>query len=247
MSDFAVILPAAGKSSRFHDKHYKKPYAPLENRALWMHAAEKFNNRTDVKQILIVISPEDEEFFKQKFAANVAILGFDVVLGGKERADSVERALNKVRPEIEWVAVHDAVRPCIADAWIDQVFEAATRTEAAILATPITSTLKRAHDAKQTIEETVPRDRLWAAQTPQVFRKQVLLDAYAKRGDFQPTDEAQLVERIGVTVTLVPGSPINIKVTTKEDLRMAGQLLKALPKPKLPGTDHPFADDHLWR
>lgn len=247
MSDFAVILPAAGKSSRFHDKHYKKPFAPLDNRAVWMHAAEKFNNRSDVRQVLIVISPEDKELFQQKFAANIAILGFEIVIGGEHRADSVECALRAVRPEIEWVAVHDAVRPCIADAWIDRVFETAARTEAAILATEVTSTLKRADDSNRRVQETIPRERLWAAQTPQVFRKSLLEEAFAKRGDFQPTDEAQLVERLGVPVALVPGSPMNLKVTTKDDLRMASQILKVLPKPKLPGSDHPFADDHLWR
>ena len=97
------------------------------------------------------------------------------------------------------------------------------------------------------IEETVARDGLWEAQTPQVFRRQLLLDAYARRGDFPATDDAQLVERIGHAVTVVPGSPINLKITTKEDLRLAEQALKALPKPKLLGPAHPFADDDKWR
>ena len=94
--------------------------------------------------------------------------------------------------------------------------------------------------------ETIPRDGLWEAQTPQVFRRQLIMDAHARRDDFPATDDAQLVERVGYPVTVVAGSPINIKITTKEDLRLAEHAMKALPKPKLFGAGHPFADDQ-WR
>lgn len=246
MPKFAVILPAAGRSSRFKDKHYKKPFAPLANRAVWIHAAERFLNRDDVAQVILVISPEDREDFNFKFAANVQILGIQVVEGGDERADSVGKALARVKPEIEYVCVHDAARPLVASEWIDRVFEAAVRSGAAILGIPVAGTLKRV-GANHLIEETVSRAGLWEAQTPQVFRRQILLDAYAKRGDFQATDEASLVERIGQEVTVVQGSPINLKITTQEDLRLAEQALKAMPKPKLSGSGHPFAGDDLWR
>lgn len=246
MPRFAVILPAAGQSSRFRDQHYKKPFAPLENRAVWLHSAERFLNRSDVKQLIVVIAPEDREEFQSKFGANVMILGVDVVEGGRERADSVQNALEKVSPECDYVAVHDAARPCIADEWIDKVFDTAVQTGAAILATPVVSTLKRV--AKDnTIEATVGRNQLWEAQTPQVFRKDVLLKAYARRGSSPATDESSLVEQSGHKVTVVPGSPINLKITTKDDLRLASHLLKALPKPKNLGPAHPFADDDLWR
>jgi len=109
----------------------------------------------------------------------------------------------------------------------------------------VTGTLKRA--SHQTIAETVSRENLWEAQTPQVFRRQLLIDAYARRGQQPATDDAQLVERLGHKVTLVPGSPMNLKITTKEDLRIAAALLKLLPKPKLAAPAHPFADDDLWR
>jgi 2-C-methyl-D-erythritol 4-phosphate cytidylyltransferase len=243
---FAVILPAAGKSSRFRDQNYKKPFAPLDGRPVWMHAADRFANRKDVIQSLIVIAPEDREHFTEKFGGNAALLGIEVVEGGAERYDSVARALERVKPEVEFIAVHDAARPCIVDAWIDAVFAAAAKTGAAILASPINGTIKRA--AKdQTIEETVARENLWEAQTPQVFRRQLLIDAYARRGTQPATDDAQLVERLGQKVTIVAGSPMNIKITTKEDLRIASALLKVLPRPKLAGPAHPFADDELWR
>jgi 2-C-methyl-D-erythritol 4-phosphate cytidylyltransferase len=243
---FAVILPAAGKSSRFRDKNYKKPFAPLSGRAVWLHSAEKFLHRSDVKQLIVVISPEDREQFDFKFSSNVAILGIEVVAGGKERADSIENALARVKPDIDFVAVHDAARPCIADEWITRVFEAAEKSGAAILAIPVGGTLKRVKPDWK-IVETVPRENLWEAQTPQVFRRQLLLDAYAKRQGFVATDDAQLVERLGQPVAIVQGSPVNLKITTCEDLKLAEHAMKALPKPKFQGPAHPFADDDMWR
>lgn len=246
MATFAVILPAAGQSSRFHDKNYKKPFAPLAGKPVWLHSAERFVARNDVKQTIVVISPEDREQFQFKFGANTAILGIDVVDGGNERAASVAKALARVKSDIDFVCIHDAARPCLADEWISTIFAAAEKSDAAIFAIPVAGTLKRV-GANHQIEETVSRTGLWEAQTPQVFRRQLLLEAHAKRGDFSATDDAQLVERIGHAVTVVPGSPVNLKIATREDLRLAEQALKALPKPKLSGAGHPFADDDMWR
>jgi 2-C-methyl-D-erythritol 4-phosphate cytidylyltransferase len=246
VSSFAVILPAAGKSSRFRDQFYKKPFAPLESRPVWMHAAEKFCNRPDVKQTILVVSPEDRSSFNSQFGGNAALLGVQVVDGGDERYDSVAAALARVQADVEFVAVHDAARPCIAEEWIDAVFAAARQSGAAILATPITGTLKRV-GGERTITETVSREALWEAQTPQVFRRDLLLKAYAQRGSQPATDDAQLVERLGHPVTVVAGSPMNLKITTKDDLRLAAAVLRILPKPKIFGPAHPFADDHLWK
>lgn len=246
MPSFAVILPAAGKSSRFRDPNYKKPFVPLDNRPVWLHAAEKFTNRSDVQQTLLVISPEDREAFQSKLGANAALLGIEIVDGGAERTDSVANALARVRADIDFVAIHDAARPCLADAWIDAVFAAAVKSGAAILAAPVNGTLKRVA-ADKTIAETVSREGLWEAQTPQVFRRQLLIDAYARKRGPPATDDAQLVERLGHKVSVVPGSPMNLKITTKDDLRLAAAILKALPKPKLLGPSHPFADDDLWK
>jgi len=246
MGKFAVILPAAGRSSRFKDSHYKKPFAPLAGRAVWLHSAERFLNRNDVVQVILIIAPEDREDFLFKFGSNVAILGIDVAEGGQQRSDSVEAALAKLKPEAELVAIHDAARPCLADAWIDRVFAEAERHDAAILALPVAATLKRV-GTDGTITETVPRDGLWEAQTPQVFRRSLIEEAYARRDGFQATDDAQLVERLGRPVKVVTGSPINLKIATKEDQRLAEHAMKALPKPKLDGPVHPFANDDMWR
>jgi 2-C-methyl-D-erythritol 4-phosphate cytidylyltransferase len=246
MPSFGVILAAAGKSSRFQDANYKKPFAPLAGRPVWLHSAEKFIDRDDVKQVVVVVAPEDREFFLEKFGANLAFMGITLAEGGSHRAESVRRGLEKFGPEIDMVAIHDAARPCIAAAWIDKVFAAGARTGAAILAIPVAGTLKRV-GADQLITETVDRTGLWEAQTPQVFSREILVKAFATGGGREPTDEAQLVESIGQRVTVVPGSPINLKITSREDLRLAEQALKALPAPKLSGPAHPFANDDIWR
>ena len=245
MPTFGVILAAAGQSSRFQDANYKKPFAPLAGRAVWLHAAEKFLERDDVKQVVIVIAPEDKEAFLEKFGANLAFMGITLADGGAHRAESVRNGLEKLRPEIDMVAIHDAARPCIAQLWIDRVFETGARTGAAILAIPVAGTLKRV-GPDSVITETVDRTGLWEAQTPQVFSRAVLEKAFAATKG-RPTDEAQAIESIGHTVTVVQGSPINLKITSREDLRLAEQAIKALPKPNLSGPAHPFANDDLWR
>ena len=246
MPNYGVILAAAGQSSRFQDAHYKMPFAPLAGRPVWLHSAEKFLERGDVKQVVIVVSPDDRQAFVEKFAANLAFMGITLAEGGEHRGDSVRRGLEKLDPSIDMVAIHDAARPCIAPAWIESVFVAGARTGAAILAIPVVGTLKRV-GPDNTISATVDRTGLWEAQTPQVFSRQVLEKAFASQPGNQSTDEAQLVESIGQKVTVVRGSPVNLKITSREDLVLAEQALKAMPKPRLSGPTHPFADDGLWR
>lgn len=243
MPNFAVIIPAAGQSSRFGDSRRKKPFVELKGRPVWVRAVELFANRDDVKQLLVVISPEDMEFFREKFRPNLAFMAVEIVTGGRQRADSVKNALARVKADIDFVAVHDAARPLVVKPWIDRVFAAAEQSGAAIPATPISSTIKRVVNGR--IVETVPREKLWAAQTPQVFRRQLLLDAYARWDGSEATDEANLVERIGHAVTVVEGSPLNIKITTQEDFRMAEALLGALPQETSLRSLHPFADERF--
>ena len=246
MARFGVILVAAGQSSRFRDANYKKPFAPLAGRPVWLHSAEKFTDRDDVKQAGVVVAPEDRESFLEKFGASLAFMGITLAEGGAERADSVKNGLEKLAPEIDIIAIHDAARPCLATEWIDRVFAAGAKTGAAILATPVVSTLKRV-GPDHVIRETVDRTGLWEAQTPQVFSRSLLERAFAAAAGRPATDEAGLIEALGHPVTVVPGSPINLKITSREDLRLAEQALKALPKPKLSGPAHPFAGDDIWR
>lgn len=241
MASFAVILAAAGKSTRFQRNKRKKPFVDLKGRPVWLRSAELFVNRDDVVQTLIAVAPEDIEWFKEKFRPNLAFLDLEIVEGGAERADTVQNALTRVRSDAEFVAVHDAARPLLVPEWIDEIFQTAEKSGAAIPALPITSTVKRV-GADRVIQETVSREGLWLAQTPQVFRRELLLEAFARRGDLQATDEAQLVENLGQKVTVVEGSPMNLKITTGHDFRMAEALVDALPKKTIRAL-HPFADE----
>jgi 2-C-methyl-D-erythritol 4-phosphate cytidylyltransferase len=246
MPQFAVILPAAGRSSRFQDKE-KKPFVLLDGRAVWLRCAELFVTRQDVCQCLIVVSPADQEVFQRRYSANLAFMNVQVVLGGKERSDSVANALAAVRPEADFIAIHDAVRPCVTEALIDAVFAKAVQTGAALLAVPVQETVKQV-DAAQRVRATLSRQGLWLAQTPQVFRRDWLQEAYARRHQLsgEITDDAQLVEALGHPVSVVEGSPTNIKITTRADLLLAEAILKCQPKPKPSGPLHPFAEDTMW-
>jgi 2-C-methyl-D-erythritol 4-phosphate cytidylyltransferase len=154
--------------------------------------------------------------------------------------------LERVSSDADFVAIHDAARPCIADVWIDKVFAAAEKSGAAMLATPVVGTLKRSADGR-TIDETVPREHLWEAQTPQVFRREMLEKAYAQRAGFVATDDAQLVERLGESVQLVEGSRLNLKITRKEDLKIASAALKSMPRQKRSGGSGASPLDDMWR
>ncbi len=246
MPRFAVILPAAGKSSRFRDRE-KKPFVNLDGRAVWLRCAELFVTRDDVCQCVIVVAPEDQETFRRRYQANMAFMNVQIADGGKERFDSVANALAKLKDEADFVAIHDAARPCVTAEMIDSVFTSAVKTGAAMLAVPVTDTIKRADD-KGRVTETVSRLGLWLAQTPQVFRRDWLIEAYSKRAQLgrDITDDAQLIEAIGHPVYLVQGSTTNVKITTREDLTLAEAVLKARPKPKVARPIHPFEDEYKW-
>ena len=245
MSAVAVVLPAAGRSSRFAGRD-KKPFTNLDGRAVWLRTAELFVGRPDVKQILVVVSPEDREQFDRRYAANVAFMGVTVVAGGSERFESVANALAALRDDIDLVAVHDAVRPCTPPAVIDAAFRAAAERGAAVPAVPVGDTLKRA-GADHRVEATVPRANLWLAQTPQTFRRDWLVGAYAKRTSLAAaiTDDAQLVEAAGHPVYVVAGSPLNLKITTQDDLKIAASLLALREAEVKKGSYHPFADERF--
>jgi 2-C-methyl-D-erythritol 4-phosphate cytidylyltransferase len=247
MTKVAVILPAAGRSSRFRDRE-KKPFISMDGRAVWLRSAELFVNRKDLCQCLIVVSPDDLDLFRSRYSANLAFLNIQVVTGGKERFDSVANALAQVKPEADLVAIHDAVRPCVTTAQVDAVIAKAAQAGAALLATPVTDTVKKGTPQDQ-VEATLSRKGLWLAQTPQVFRRDWLQEAYANRASLgnDITDDAQLLEAAGHPVFLVPGSPSNIKITTRDDLALAEAILKSRPQPKANRPAHPFAEEQgMW-
>jgi 2-C-methyl-D-erythritol 4-phosphate cytidylyltransferase len=246
MGNFAVILPAAGKSSRFRDRE-KKPFANLDGRAVWLRSVELFVTRDDVCQCILVVAPEDRDLFRRRYQANIAFMNVQVADGGSERFESVANALALLKPEAEYVAIHDAVRPCLTQALIDAAFGQARQSGAALLGVPVNDTVKQVGDHNQ-VKGTVPRQGLWLAQTPQVFRRDWLLAAYHDRAKLgrDVTDDAQLVEAAGHPVTMVEGSATNLKITTKADLILAEAILKCQPKPKASGPIHPFAEEEMW-
>ena len=244
MAKVAVIVPAAGAGQRFGGQ-VKKPFALLDNRPIFIRSLELFLNRDDVCQTILTVAPEDFDVVKEKYAANIMIMGFKLVKGGTERFESVRAALGEVDPAAELVCVHDAVRPCVLETWIDKVFDEAGKSGAAILAAPLSGTIKRVA-ASGVIDETVPREGLYEAQTPQVFRKDLLLRAYAEMPEgFRPTDDAQLVERLGHGVTIVPTDHRNIKITTPGDMSLAGVLVKEMGR-KTKGPVLGAFDEAQW-
>ena len=196
----------------------------------------------------MVIAPEDRELFERRFRASVAFLNIRVIDGGAERSDSIARALEVVDPSCEFVAVHDAARPCLTGDQIDAVFAAARTHGAALLAIPVADTIKRVGSDRLTTE-TVARDDLYLAQTPQVFRRDWLVRAYANRSQLREpaTDDTRLVEAIGHRCAVVEGSPMNLKITTAADLRLATAILQAQTTPRREGPVHPFANERaMW-
>src|SRR5437773_2883234 len=139
MPQFAVILPAAGQSSRFRDKE-KKPFAQLDGRAVWLRSAELFITRSDVCQCIIVVAKSDQETFRRRYGANLAFMNVQIADGGAERFESVANALAVIKPEADFIAIHDAVRPCLTQEQIDAVLGQAQKSGAALRAVPVADT-----------------------------------------------------------------------------------------------------------
>ncbi|WP_169976310.1 2-C-methyl-D-erythritol 4-phosphate cytidylyltransferase [Tautonia rosea] len=229
MGPFAVILPAAGQSRRFGDATRKKVDHEIDGRAVWRWAVEPFAERNDVAQLLLAVAPEDRKQFEDRYQAELAELRITLVEGGAERFDTVAACLDRIDPRCEFVAVHDAARPFPTRAVIDRVFEAARAFGAALPGLPVSDTLKRAGD-DGVITETVSRAGLFAVQTPQAFRLDLLRQAHANRINLSVpvTDDAQLVEAIGHPCRIVLGSPLNLKITRREDLPLAEAIFRGL-------------------
>lgn len=245
MSKVAVIIPAAGAGKRFGGE-VKKPFAQLDNRPIFIRAIELFVTRDDVCQVILSTAPDDYDVVREKYAPNLMFLDVKLSKGGAERYESIKLALEQVSDEAELVCVHDAVRPCVLQSWIDKVFEEAANTGAAILAAPLTGTIKRVA-ASNVIDETVSREGLYEAQTPQVFKKDLLIKAYAQLpDDFHPTDDAQVVERTGHPVSIVITDRRNIKITTPNDMTLAAVLAKNMGRKAKSGAPRGPFEEAQW-
>jgi len=236
-----VIICAAGASKRFGGKR-KKPFVDVDGRAVFLRSVEIFSSREDVKQILLAIAPEDEELVSVKWGPNLKFYNVKICFGGAERFDTVQKGLELIKNDIDLIAVHDAVRCCVKEEWIDKVITAA-QIGAAILACPVVATLKEAKD--NVIIQTVDRAGLYEAQTPQVFKAELLRKAYENLKNLDRnkiSDDSQLVEALGHKVTIVESDSSNIKVTRQSDIAIAEAILKSRPKPVPKGPIGPYIE-----
>lgn len=225
----AAVIAAAGLGRRMQ-KDTPKTYLPLAGKPILIRTLEIFEQVPEVNEVLVVVHPEDLEFCQEEILAPHPLKKvLRVVPGGKERQDSVYNALRVLKresEELEIILVHDGVRPLVPPALVRQVVAAARRHGAAILGIPCQDTLKRVSSRREVVD-TVDRRELWQVQTPQAFRTALLCQAYqeAMSRGLYATDEAGLVEALGKPVVVVPGSPVNLKITTQDDLQMAEAFL----------------------
>ena len=229
MEKVSVIVVAAGMSQRLSGRR-KKQFIEVAGRPLALWAAHRFAVLGKaLAEVVLVVPPEDLTMVTEDYAPILKWAGVkQVVPGGARRTESVAAGLEALRKPSDLVAIHDGARPMVRGENILAAIDAARRSGAAILAVRVKDTLKRAND-DDVITATVDRAGLWLALTPQVFERELLERAFAKADldDRSITDDAQLVERIGGHVALVPGSYDNIKVTTVEDLRIVAACLEA--------------------
>ncbi len=254
-----VIIPAAGKSDRFGSTD--KLAQDLGGRPLLMRTVELITKREEVSSIIVAAPPDTIEEFRNKYGAALGFHGAQIVSGGRvERWETVKNALEIVPDESTHIAVHDAARPSVDKALLDRVFEAGRSLDAVVPAISITGTVKRISDdeidvadnqddaladailgdmgrpsipAKQ-IKETIDRSGLFVAQTPQLFKADLLRKAYAQDDLSKATDDSMLVERLGVDVYVVEGDVRNIKITTKSDIKLVRALLGLKPPSQRP-------------
>ena len=239
----AVILPAAGLGTRMGRMSAekagtsRKQFMLLDGSPILLHTVRKFAASSRIQEIAVAVRPDDLDWVTELLHREVLGKRVLVVEGGNSRQQSVENALRSLAPDTELVAVHDAVRPFIDLETIDKVLDEAAETGAAIVGIVPVDTVKqvsRAQNSKAKIRATLPREKLVLAQTPQVFRYDLLVRAFeaARNDGFTATDESSLVERLEVEVSVVLGSDRNIKITKPTDMDLARLFLEEETAPR---------------
>lgn len=221
-----AIIAAAGTGSRMASNRPKQ-FLQLAGTPIIFHTLKPFELCDSIQEVIVVLPAEESAAFLAQAGKHGLRKLTRVVPGGATRADSVKRGLMSIRAATaEIVAVHDGVRPFVTVEEIEETVETARRDGAAILTTPVTDTIKIIDG--NTVVETLARQHLRQALTPQCFRYDLLREAYDVADVTDPalTDESALVERLGHKVTIVEGSPRNIKITTPRDLLIAETFLK---------------------
>jgi 2-C-methyl-D-erythritol 4-phosphate cytidylyltransferase len=224
MSDFYALVPAAGSGSRMGGG-LPKQYLPLAGSPMIYHALARLCGCAEIGTVFVVLAPDDAFFALYDWSEFGDKLQ-PLYCGGATRAESVLNGLMAAELEPDdWVLVHDAARPCLSEVQLAKMITELREDEVGgILAVPVADTLKRADGAGR-ITVTEPRDRLWQAQTPQMFRTGLLLQALQAAPEV--TDEASAVEALGLHPRLVEGETSNFKVTYSQDMQLAELLLHA--------------------
>lgn len=217
----SCIIVAAGSGVRLGAKS-PKAFVKINGKPMLEYSLKAYQDCTGVTEIVLV-KPPSYQFNGLKYFERYSKLA-TIVSGGKERLDSVRAGLNAVSPKADIILLHDAARPLIKPEQIASVVSAVKKHGAAILASPVTDTVKKAD--KDWIKATVDRSGLWKAQTPQGFNKDILARSHFTQRSKPVTDDSQLVEMIRGKVFIVPGDDSNIKITTPIDLEIASCLLK---------------------
>jgi 2-C-methyl-D-erythritol 4-phosphate cytidylyltransferase len=223
-NNYFALIPAAGSGSRMGEP-LPKQYLPLLGRPMIYHAIHTFCSHPAIASITVVLSSDDalwDTFDWSEFGTKLAVLR----CGGATRAQSVTQGLRELRVNArDWVLVHDAARPGLDQALLDKLLdELADDAVGGLLAVPLADTLKRADDEQRAVN-TEPREKLWQAQTPQMFRHAQLLDALEQAGD-QVTDEASAIEWLGLRPKLVESDNRNLKITYPRDLDLVRLILE---------------------
>jgi len=221
-----AIVPAAGAGVRFGGA-VKKQFIALNGLPILSHTLRALAASRALSSIIVVVPPGEE--FRGREALELAGIDLEteVVPGGQARQDSVYIGLQRAKAETDLVLIHDGVRPFVSREVVLATVEAAKEWGAAIAAVPVIDTIKRV-DTDGFVVETLQREQLWSVQTPQVFRYALLMQAHRaiREPGVVATDDAALVERIGGMVKVVRGSYENIKITSEEDLPLAGLILR---------------------
>jgi len=225
-----AVIPAAGQGKRLGGD-VKKQFLTLCDLPVAVHTLTAFQNAPLIDEIVCIAPKEDLSYFERLISDHALTKVTKLLPGGERRQDSVWAGLcylERKGQRDDLVAVHDGVRPLVTAHLIERVIEAAKEEGGAVAALPVADSLKQVSSAKM-ILRSLPRENVWAMQTPQVFRLEILIEAYrnASQNGLEGTDEAMLVERIGFPIRCVEGSIENIKITTLPDLRMAETLLRA--------------------
>ncbi len=221
-----AVIVAAGEGKRMGGGA-PKPLRLLAGRPIVFHTLDRFAASSVGKVVLVVAATERAHFDRLLRASDLGRLEWTLQSGGARRQDSVARGLDVLDADCEIVVVHDAVRPLVSPALIDRCAEAARVEGAAVCGVPVKDTIKIVSPERR-VEATPPRETLWAIQTPQAFRVELLREAHrrAQTDPIEATDDAILVERLGANVAVIDGDPGNIKITTPADLALAETLLK---------------------